>query len=68
LREEGRCRDMNDQDKKHALQTLMDYGRGALDQAQEGREEGWHFAAKHFFAQGRGAADAGSAAEKKEGA
>lgn len=46
--EEGAV-DMNDSDKMRTLETLMQYGRGAVENAKEGLEEVWKVTAGYLF-------------------
>jgi hypothetical protein len=46
--EEGAV-DMNDDEKRQTLETLMQYGRGAVDNGKEGFEEVWKVTADYLF-------------------
>jgi hypothetical protein len=41
--------DTSEEDKRQALETLMEYGRGTVSDAQEGHKELWNITAKYLF-------------------
>jgi hypothetical protein len=42
--------DMEEEDKKHAVETLLEFSRGVLDDAKEGHEAVWRILAAYIFA------------------
>jgi hypothetical protein len=42
--------DMEEEDKKHAVETLLEFCRGVLDDAKEGHEGVWRITAEYIFA------------------
>lgn len=67
VRMEGKYSDMSDDDKKQALETLMEYGRGAVDDAKRGLEELWHVTAGYLYGKKREALNSVSSTEQREG-
>jgi hypothetical protein len=49
IRMEEDYTDTSEEDKRQALETLMEYGRGAVSDAQEGHKELWNITAKYLF-------------------
>jgi hypothetical protein len=41
--------DVDKEDKEQALETLLEYGRGAVSDATEGHEEVWKILAEYIF-------------------
>ena len=41
--------DTSEDDKRQALETLMEYGRGAVSDATEGHEGVWHMTSGYIF-------------------
>jgi len=49
LRQRDKYSDMSEEDKTNALETLMEYGRGAVADANEGHEGVWRVTTGHLF-------------------
>jgi hypothetical protein len=51
LRQKDEYSDMDEEDKSNALETLMEYGRGAVGDAKEGHQGVWRVTARHLYGQ-----------------
>jgi hypothetical protein len=51
VRMEEKYSDMSEDDKKEALESLLEYGRGAVADAEEGLEGEWRVTAGYLYGQ-----------------
>jgi hypothetical protein len=51
VRTEEKYADTDEDDKRQALETLLEYARGAVDDGQDGLEKIWHVTAGYLFGQ-----------------
>ena len=56
--------DTSEEDKKQALETLLEYGRGVVSDAKEGHEGVWHITAGYIFGKQPEAPKAETASKK----